>query len=86
MQVAVPNTCPRPRSLGETASSIVLPQRFADPALGELVLAHDALGVDPQEHVHAVAGPLGYLRGLDASVQPRGQAGMPKIVWPPCEW
>jgi ParE toxin of type II toxin-antitoxin system, parDE len=23
---------------------------FADPALGELVLAHDALGVDPQQH------------------------------------
>ena len=27
----------------------VLAQRFADPALGELVLARDALGVDPQE-------------------------------------
>jgi hypothetical protein len=26
----------------------VLTQRFADPALGEIVLADDALGVDPQ--------------------------------------
>jgi len=30
---------------GELAMS-VLAQRFADPALGELILAHDALGVD----------------------------------------
>ena len=38
MQVAVPNTCP----------SSVLAQRFADPPIGELVLADDALGIDPQ--------------------------------------
>jgi hypothetical protein len=38
MQVAVPNTCP----------NSVLAQRFADPPIGELVLADDALGIDPQ--------------------------------------
>ena len=61
----------------------VLAQRFADPALGELVLAYDTLGVDPQEHVHAVPGPLCHLGGVDATVQPRGQAGVPKVIWPP---
>ena len=61
MQVAVPNTCPSPRSLGETASISVLAQRF----VCELVLAHDALGVDPQEDVHAVPSPLGYLSARD---------------------
>ena len=60
MQVAVPNACP----------SSILPQRLDDPALGELVLADDALGVDPQQDVHAVPGPFGDLGGIDASVEP----------------
>ena len=64
----------------------VLAQRFADPALGELVLAHYALGVDPQQHVHTVPGPLRHLGGIDATIQPGGQAGMPQIVWPSGEW
>src|SRR5262249_34925329 len=59
--------------------------RFADPSLGKLVLAHDALGVDPQQHVHAVPGPLGYLSRVDAAVEPRGQAGMPEVIWAPSE-
>jgi hypothetical protein len=57
----------------------VLTQRLANPALGELVLAHDALGIDPQQHVHAVPGPLGYLGRVDAAVQPRRQAGVPEV-------
>jgi hypothetical protein len=32
-------------------STSVLAQRFTDPALGELVLARDALGVDAQQHI-----------------------------------
>jgi len=63
----------------------VLAQRFADPALGQLVVAHDALGVDAQQHVHAVPGPLGHLGGIDAAVQPGGQAGMAEVAWPPGE-
>jgi hypothetical protein len=55
----------------------VLAQRFADPPLGEFVLTLDALGVDPQRHVDAVPGPLRHLSGIDAAVQPRGQASMP---------
>jgi hypothetical protein len=57
----------------------VLTQRFTHASLGELVLAHDALGVDPQQHVHAVPGPLRHLGGVDAAVEPRGQARMPKV-------
>jgi len=63
----------------------VLPQCFADPALGEFVLAHDALGVDPQQHVHPVPCPLRHLSGVDTAVQPRGQAGMPEVIRTPRE-
>jgi len=41
----------------------VLEQCFADAALGELVLADDALGVDAQQNVHAVPGPFRDLGG-----------------------
>jgi hypothetical protein len=34
------------------------------------VLTHDALGVDPQKHVHAVPCPLGYLGRRNARVEP----------------
>jgi hypothetical protein len=79
LRLAVPNTHPRPRS--------ILPdgERFADPELGEFVLARDALGVDPQQDVYAVSGPLGHLGGVDAAVQPGGQAGMPQVVRAPGE-
>ena len=75
MQVAVPNTC-------QSSRSSVLAQRFAYPQLGELVLADDALGLDPQQYVHAMAGPFGDLGGIDAAVQPRGQASAAQVVRP----
>lgn len=83
MQVAVPNTCQSPRSPAGTHRISALPQRFADPALGELVLARDALGVDAQQDVDAVPGPLGYLGWVDAAIQPGGQASMPQVIGPP---
>jgi hypothetical protein len=58
LRLAVPNTCPRPRSLLSA-----LAQSLADPALREFVLAHDALGVDLEQYMDAVPGPLGYLVG-----------------------
>jgi hypothetical protein len=61
----------------------VLAQGFADPALGELVLADDSLGVDPQQHVDAVPGPFGDLGRVDAAVEPRGQTRVPQVVGPP---
>ena len=63
----------------------LLAQGFADPALGELVLTRDALGVDPQHHVDAVPSPLRHLSGIDAAVQPRGQASVPEVIRAPCE-
>jgi len=80
MRLAVPNTCQSPRSLIRTARISVLPERVADPALGELVLADDALGVDPQQHLDAVPGPFGDLGRVYAAVQPGGQAGVPEVV------
>jgi hypothetical protein len=52
-------------------------------ALGEFVLAYDAHGVNPEQHVDAMPGPLGDLSRIDAAVEPRGQAGMPQVVRPP---
>ena len=85
MQVAVPNTCQSPRSLLSGALVSVLSQCFADPAFRELILADDALGVDPKKHVDAVPGPFGDLGWLDAAVEPRGEAGVPQVVGPPGE-
>ena len=42
---------------------------IVDAALGELVLARDAVGIDAWQYINAVPGPLGYLRGIDASGQ-----------------
>ena len=78
MQVAVPNT-------SQTFGLSVLAQGFVDAALGEVVLARDALGIDAQQYVHAVPGPLGHLGWVDAAVQPCRQAGVPQVVWPPGE-
>ena len=44
----------------------VLAERLADPALGELVLADNAFGIDPEQDVYAVPGPLGELLRVDA--------------------
>jgi hypothetical protein len=60
----------------------VLAQGFADAALGELILADDTLGVDPQQHVDPVPGPFSHLCRVDAAVQPGQQAGVPQVVGP----
>ena len=44
-------------------------RRF-DAAFGFALLPGDAFGVDPQQHVHAVAGPFGDLGSRYASVEP----------------
>jgi hypothetical protein len=49
------------------------------------LLAGDALGVDPQQYVDAVACPLGYLRGGYSGVQPRRDCRVPQVVGAPGE-
>jgi hypothetical protein len=44
-------------------------ERVLDPSPGRLVLAVDALRVDLQQHVNAVARPLGNLRRRHSSVE-----------------
>src|SRR5215471_19607023 len=75
--------CCNAPGLADGLAISVMAQGFVDAALGEFVLARDALGVDAQQHVHAVPGPFGHLGGIDAAVQPRRQAGVPQVVWPP---
>ena len=55
-------------------------QGVFDAPLGYLVLAVDALGIDPEQHGNAVPGPLGDLGGRNPAVEPRGDARMP-VMW-----
>lgn len=57
-----------------------IPGRVEDAALGVVLLASDALGVDPQEYVYAVAGPLGDLGRADAGVEPGRNGGVAQVV------
>jgi hypothetical protein len=59
------------------------PRGFEDPPLGLVLLAGDALGVDPEQDVDAVPGPVGDLRRRHASVEPGGDCGMPQVVGAP---
>jgi len=52
------------------------PGGFLDPALGFVLLAGDALGVDPHQDLHAVARPLGDLGRGYPGVQPGRHRGM----------
>ena len=56
-----------------------------DAALVELVLAVDALGVDPQQDSDAVPCPLGDLRRGNARAESGGHAGVAEVVHPPGE-
>jgi hypothetical protein len=56
---------------------------FFDAAPGFGLLPGDALGVDPQQHVHAVARPLGDLGRGHPRVQPGGNGRMAQIVGTP---
>jgi hypothetical protein len=76
MRLAVPNTCQtsgsepgqRCRAVSQDLAISILAERFVDPAFGELVLADEAPGINPQQYVHAMTGPLSYLRGIDAAI------------------
>ena len=70
MRLAVPNTCP---SLADSLDHLIVvpgPGGFLDAAFGFVLLSVDAPGVDPQQHVHAVASPLGDLWRRNPGIQP----------------
>jgi hypothetical protein len=88
MRVAVPNTCPRSplaqpsRSPGSLVA-LLSSGRFEDAPFGLVLLPRDALGVDPEQHVHAVTCPLGDLRRGDPGVEPCGDGGVAEVVGAP---
>ena len=59
------------------------PECGIDATLGETLLVVEGVGVNPQQHRHAVPGPSGHLSGWDTSRQPGGQAGMAQAVGAP---
>jgi hypothetical protein len=50
------------------------------------LLAEDALCVDLEQHVNAVAGPLGHLCWWDSGVQPGRHRSVPEVVRPSGKW
>jgi len=54
-----------------------------DPVVPGWLCRTDALGVDPQEHGPAVAGPRADLRGRHARVEPRRDSRVPQVVGRP---
>src|ERR1022692_2001530 len=61
----------------------VAAEGFFDAAAVDVVSPGDALGVNAQEHLDAVASPFGDLGRLDAAVEPGRQAGVAQVVGPP---
>jgi hypothetical protein len=43
------------------------------------------VGVDPQQHVHAVPGPFGDLGRLGSCLEPGGDTGVSQVVRAPGE-
>jgi hypothetical protein len=75
------------RIRGEVSPAIltlfVIAEGVFDELPVDLLPAVDALGVDPQEHLNTVPGPLGDLGRVNARVQPGGQARVPQVIRPP---
>lgn len=61
---------------------VIWPQRPANTGEPDLIRAVDALGVDRQEYLDAVPGPLCDLGSWHASVEPQRDAAVPQVVWP----
>ena len=50
------------------SAGCAIEERLVYPVAPDLLVAVDASGVDPQQHRHAVTGPLGYFRSGDTGV------------------
>src|SRR6266568_8499840 len=82
-QRSVTLRCPLMTTLSAAASSdSITAQCGSDTAHGDLVLAVEALGIDTEQHLDAVAGPLCHLGRGHSPVEPGRQACVPKIVRP----
>jgi hypothetical protein len=57
-------------------------RRLFNTPLGFALLAGDALGVDPQQHVHAVPRPFGNLRSRNSGVEPGRDGGVAQVIGP----
>ncbi|GII55537.1 hypothetical protein Pth03_39260 [Planotetraspora thailandica] len=53
-----------------------------DPLVGDFALAIDALGVNAEHHIYAMASPLCRFRCVHPCVQPERDGRMPEIVRP----
>ena len=56
-------------------------QRGLDAYPRDLILAVDALRVDPEEDIHAVSCPFGDLGRRDAGIQPQRNGRVAQVVW-----
>jgi len=87
--MARPCNAERPR--GEAGALRVVPFVFSCgeyvryPLVDDLLLAVDALGIDPEQDVHPVAGTGGYLWSRYAAVEPERDGRVPQVVRPPSE-
>jgi hypothetical protein len=57
-------------------------QRFIHPPVSGLLAAVDALGVHPQQHLHAVTCTVSYVCGRDPAIQPQRHRSMTQVVGP----
>ncbi len=60
----------KPQSSAFIVIPAVIAERFFDTAPVDFLVPGDALGVDPQQHIHTVPGPFGNLRRFHSTVQP----------------
>src|SRR5215471_16989322 len=68
----------------EAPSSAELERGF-DPVVGEVLAVIEALGVDAEQHLHAMTSSLGDVGGRYSRVEPERYRGMPQVVLPPGE-
>jgi hypothetical protein len=67
---------------GPTSSKGKSAQGVVDLSVDVVLLAIDALGVDTEEYVNAVAGALGDLGGRDARIEPGRDGRVPQVIGP----
>jgi hypothetical protein len=80
-----------PKGLGETGALRVVPfaiscgEYVRDPLVDDVLLAVDALGIDPEQDVHPMAGTGGHLWSGYAAVEPERDGRVSQVVRPPGE-